>query len=143
MFTLSASLIYFRVYLKGTWSWLNCEQLIADKCGHRAGSLIMDLEFRLWLPVKPQQTVVWSRFAAEKWESSILLLACCSSARRNTWMLCVVSRLGESAAGDGVSRHLPVSFVDSVPSPPLLPPVAHQHLDLQVADSSHHARSCE
>lgn len=83
MFTSSTSFIYFSVYLKGTWSWLNCEQLIADKCGHCAGSLIMDLEFGVWFPVKPQQTVVWTQFASEK--SSILFLACCASARRKTF----------------------------------------------------------
>lgn len=66
MFTESASFIYFNINLKETWSWLNCEQLIADKCGHRAGSLIMDLELGVWFSVKPQQTVVWTEFAPEK-----------------------------------------------------------------------------
>lgn len=143
MFTSSTSFIYLSFYLKGTWSWLNCEQLITDKCGHSAGSLIMDPEFGLWLPVKPQQTAVWTHFAAKKWEWSILFLARCAAAQRNTWTLCGVSRLGESAAGDGFSRHLPVPFVDSAPGPSLLSPFDHQHLDLQVADRSHHAGSCE
>lgn len=54
-----------------------------------------------------------------------------------------LSRLGESAAGDGVSGHLPVPRVDPVPGPPPLPPLPHQHLDLQMAYRSHHAGSCE
>lgn len=73
-FRSSTSFIYVSVYLKGTWSWSTCEQLMADKCGHSAGSLVTDSR-----PAKPQQTVVWSRFAAEKWEPSILSLARCAS----------------------------------------------------------------
>lgn len=65
---------------------------------------------------------------------------------RNTlskWYSDDVSRLGESAAGDGLSGHFPVSCVESVPGPPLLPPLPHKHLDFQMADCSHHAGSCK
>lgn len=53
------------------------------------------------------------------------------------------SRLGESAAGDRISSHFPVSGVDSVPGPPPLSPLPHLHLDFQMAHRSHHAGSCE
>lgn len=65
---------------------------------------------------------------------------------RNTsseWYSDDVSRLGESAAGDGLSGHFPVSCVESVSGPPLRPPLPHQHLDVQMADCSHHAGSCK
>lgn len=56
-------------------------------------------------------------------------------------MIQFYSRLGEPAAGDRISRHFPVSLVDSVQGPPSLPPLPDQHLDFQVAHYSDHVRS--
>lgn len=59
------------------------------------------------------------------------------------WYSDDLSRLGESAVGDGVSGHFPVSFVDPVSGPSPLSPFPHLHLDLQMAHCSHHAGGCE
>lgn len=56
-------------------------------------------------------------------------------------MIQFYSRLGEPAAGDRVSRHFPVSRVDSVQGTQPLPPLPYQHLDFQVAHCSDHVRS--
>lgn len=75
---------------------------------------------------------------------------CCLSATARSCVSCRLSfnvptrfdsRLGEPAAGDGLSRHFPLSRVDSVPGAPPLPALPHQHLGFQVAHCADHVRS--
>lgn len=136
-------------FTRGTsCSRLSCEQLIANKCDQSARCLIMDLEFGVWCPLK----------LCRLWFGLVLPVSEARSSENNPFfsrrvvlsarekhfnMTDDLSRLGESAAGDRVSGHLPVSRVDPVPGPPPLPPLPHQHLDLQMAYCSHHAGSCE
>lgn len=137
-------------------SSVSYEHLIADKCKQNTSCLLMITEsreslclFAALLNTTDSQSVVWlGVYCVQPLALRIVFfsVAHCPFVQRNTFYKSYsndVSRLGESAAGDGLSGHFPVSCVDSVPGPPLLPSLAHQHLDFQMAHCSHHAGSCE